>query len=56
VGVEGLAVDWIAGNLYWTDQGFGTIEVSRLDGSDRYVVLSNGSDKPSSIVVHPEKG
>ncbi|XP_064646344.1 low-density lipoprotein receptor-related protein 1-like isoform X2 [Lineus longissimus] len=56
MGVEGLAVDWAAGNLYWTDQGFGTIEVSRLNGSDRYVVLSNDTDKPSSIVVHPAKG
>ena len=31
--VEGLAIDWIAGNMYWTNPKFDVIEVSNLNGS-----------------------
>lgn len=48
---------WIApGNLYWTDQGQDVIEVSRLNGSHRYVVVNGNMDKPKSIAVHPNQG
>ena len=45
-----------SGNIYCTDQGFDVIEVARLNGSFRYVVISQGLDKPRAITVHPEKG
>lgn len=32
------------------------IEVARLNGSFRYVVISQGLDKPRAITVHPVKG
>ena len=46
----------ISDNIYWTDQGFGTIQVSRTDGRFRYVLISSDLEKPRSIVVHPSKG
>lgn len=36
---DGLAVDWVAENLYWTDTGSDRIEVSRLNGSHRRVSI-----------------
>lgn len=35
--MDGLAVDWIADNLYWTDAGLNTISVCSLNGKNRYV-------------------
>lgn len=32
------------------------IEVARLNGEKRYVVVSDNMDKPKAIVVHPHKG
>ena len=46
----------ITGNLYWTDHGFNLIEISRLSGAYRSVVISEGLDQPRAIAVHPQKG
>ena len=43
-------------NLYWTDEGRGTIEVSRLDGSSRYVLVHDVIDRPGRIVVDSAAG
>ncbi|XP_078613211.1 low-density lipoprotein receptor-related protein 2-like isoform X2 [Branchiostoma floridae x Branchiostoma japonicum] len=53
-GIEGLAVDWVASNIYWTERNNGAINVARLDGSFRKVLLS-GLDQPSGIAVQPEQ-
>lgn len=52
----GLAVDWAGQNLYWTDAGNDRIEVSRLDGTLRSVLLWQDLDQPRDIVVDPRSG
>lgn len=47
---------FVSGNLYWTDHGFNLIEVARLSGLFRAVVISEGLDQPKAIAVHPMKG
>jgi low density lipoprotein receptor-related protein 5/6 len=37
---DGVAVDWVARNLYWTDTGTDRIEVARLTGASRKVKQS----------------
>ena len=53
---DGIAVDWVARNLYWTDTGMDRIEVSRLNGSSRRVLISDGLDEPRAIALDPEAG
>ena len=45
-----------AGNLYWADAGTKTIEVSRLDGSSRYVLIHDDLERPTDIAVDPSAG
>ncbi len=53
--VEGLAVDWIAKNLYWTDNVKGHIAVSRYDGRYFKVLVEEGVLNPRSIAVDPHE-
>jgi len=53
---DGVAVDWIARNLYWTDQGTKRIEVSRLNGTSRLVLVVDDLEKPRAITLDPVTG
>ena len=58
---EGLAVDWIAKKLYWTDcrdsyWERNRIEVASLDGSNRKVLFWKNLGFPRAIAVDPLKG
>ncbi|XP_017469873.1 PREDICTED: low-density lipoprotein receptor-related protein 4-like [Rhagoletis zephyria] len=53
---NGIAVDWIADNLYWSDTDRKVIEVARLDGSCRKELISEDLGDPRSLILHPRKG
>ncbi|XP_021094201.1 low-density lipoprotein receptor-related protein 2 isoform X1 [Heterocephalus glaber] len=50
---ETIAVDWIGRNLYWTDYALETIEVSKIDGSDRMVLISKNVTNPRGLALDP---
>lgn len=53
--VEGLAVDWIACNLYWVESRHQEIEVSRCDGSMRASVVGDVR-RPRGLALDPRVG
>lgn len=52
---NGLGIDWIANNIYWTDNEHKVVEVARLDGSSRKVLIS-GLVEPRALALFPRKG
>uniref|UniRef100_A0A8C0GKY3 EGF-like domain-containing protein n=1 Tax=Chelonoidis abingdonii TaxID=106734 RepID=A0A8C0GKY3_CHEAB len=53
---RGIAVDWVAGNVYWTDSGRDVIEVAQMKGDNRKTLISGMIDEPHAIVVDPLRG
>ncbi|TKS67473.1 Prolow-density lipoprotein receptor-related protein 1 [Collichthys lucidus] len=54
--VEGISVDWIGKNLYWTNDGYRkTISVARLERASqtRKTLLEGNMSHPRAIVVDP---
>ena len=51
---EGVALDWVARNVYWTDSGKKTVEVARIDDpSVRRVLFDEQVKNPRGIAIHP---
>ncbi|XP_034246865.1 LOW QUALITY PROTEIN: low-density lipoprotein receptor-related protein 4 [Thrips palmi] len=51
-----VAVDWLSDNLYWTDAKRRSIEVARMDGTMRKLLVTTTTGTPRAIVLHPKKG
>ena len=56
-GIRGIAVDWIAKNLYFSNvfPHETYVEVSWLDGTNRKVIYKSTTDAPREIAVNPVK-
>ncbi|CAH1397949.1 unnamed protein product [Nezara viridula] len=54
--VEGLAYDWIGGNVYWLDSRLNTIEVATEYGANRVVLLKENITQPRGMMLDPSPG
>lgn len=52
----GLAVDWMANNIYWTDYGRRVLQVARIDGTCQKTIITSDLHQPRSIALFPRKG
>jgi sugar lactone lactonase YvrE len=53
---EGIAIDWVSRLVFWTDSSLKRLEVAKLDGSLRKVLLDKNIQNPRGIAVNPELG
>ena len=53
---EGVAVDWVAENIYWVESSLDQIEVAKLDGSKRTTLIAGSMKSPRAIVLDPRDG
>lgn len=56
-GIRGISIDWIAGNLYFTNvfPHENYLEVCWLDGTNRKVLVKTTTDAPRELAVNPLK-
>ncbi|UYV71351.1 LRP6 [Cordylochernes scorpioides] len=57
---DGIAIDWVSQNLYWTDAVIDCIEVAKIrpDSNELYrkVIVETNLQEPRAIVVDPDGG
>ena len=53
---EGVAVDWVGGNIYWVESNLDQIEVAKLNGTNRTTLLAGAMQSPRAIVLDPRVG
>ncbi|XP_067895206.1 uncharacterized protein nid2a isoform X2 [Heterodontus francisci] len=53
---EGLTIDYLHRNMFWTDSGLDKIETAKVDGSQRQVLVDTDLVNPRAVVVDSLKG
>lgn len=53
--VEGLTVDWINRNIYWTDSGLKNIMSASLSSGNRVTIANSLLSNPRGIAIHPNR-
>lgn len=54
--LAGLAIDWVGGNMFWSDPRRRVLEAARLDGSHRYVLLDTDPISVTCLAVDAARG
>ncbi|CAG12634.1 unnamed protein product [Tetraodon nigroviridis] len=56
LGIQGLAVDWITGNLYFTNafESETLLEVHVINTTNRMILLKSSHDQPRDLAVSPK--
>ena len=54
--VLGVAVDWLTGNVYWTDAAYDWIIMHDASGTRNVLIIDEDLDIPTGIAIHPSRG
>ena len=56
--VNGVAVDWVNKNIYWTDSLYNWIMIAKAEEKTNMTrrLIRTGLEKPHGIAVYPQKG
>jgi len=54
--IEGFAFNWMSRQIFWVDAGHKKIEMARVDGTHRRVLINSTLENPRAIVVVPRLG
>ncbi len=53
---EGVAVDWVGGNLYFLEDFINRVEVCKLDGRWRGTLIGDGLYAAKALALDPTEG
>jgi hypothetical protein len=54
---EGIAVDWVGNNIYWTDEEVKSVSVARLDNTAiRRRLIDSDISHPRAIALDLQRG